>query len=81
MGRAVGAVISIEVSTRILQRPRPWWFLRERAATPRLPYCSSANKQFPHAGELHSGAIGRKYLMLNSGGVVIVSSSILNDYK
>src|ERR1700676_106683 len=79
-GRAVGAVYFDEKRDTHLQKAKAVVVCANGAETPRL-LLLSANKQFPHGLANSSGIVG-KYLMLNSGGVVIGQfEHPLNDYK
>jgi len=79
-GRAVGAVYFDEKRDTHLQKAKAVIVCANGAETPRL-LLLSANKQFPHGLANSSGIVG-KYLMLNSGGVVIGQfEHPLNDYK
>jgi choline dehydrogenase-like flavoprotein len=79
-GRATGAVYFDEKRNTHLQKAKAVIVCANGAETPRL-LLLSANKQFPNGLANSSGIVG-KYLMLNSGGVVIGQfEHPLNDYK
>ena len=79
-GRATGAVYFDEKRTVQMQKAKAVIVCANGAETPRL-LLLSANKQFPDGLANSSGLVG-KYLMLNSGGVVMgVFEHPLNDYK
>jgi len=80
MGRAVGAVYFDEKRDTHLQKAKAVVVCANGAETPRL-LLLSGQQQFPHGLANSSGIVG-KYLMLNSGGVVIGQfEHPLNDYK
>src|SRR6202163_664783 len=79
-GRATGAVYFDEKRNTHLQKAKAVVVCANGAETPRL-LLLSANKQFPNGLANSSGIVG-KYLMLNSGGVVVGQlEHTLNDYK
>src|SRR5205823_12482870 len=78
--RATGAVYFDEKHNTHLQKAKAVVVCANGAETPRL-LLLSANRQFPNGLANSSGIVG-KYLMLNSGGVVIGQfEHPLNDYK